>query len=148
MDRIVVVFTALMSATGHCLCGGISYAFEGEPVAVLLCHCDDCQRGSGAAFSVNVIIARAGLEIDGAPRVHHTTAADSANGRERHFCGDCGSPMFTMLAEQPDLAIVKAGTLDDRSRLAPAVEIWCSTAQDWLATAAERPTFARDLQAG
>jgi hypothetical protein len=90
-----------MTRTGHCLCGAVSYRFEGEPAAVVLCHCDDCQRHSGAAFSVNVIVLRSALEIDGSPRVHETTGAENGNARERLFCGDCGSPMFTMLAEQP-----------------------------------------------
>ena len=40
--------------TGHCLCGAISYTYDGESEAVVLCHCGDCQRHTGSAFSVMV----------------------------------------------------------------------------------------------
>jgi hypothetical protein len=137
-----------MTMTGHCLCGTISYQFEGEPAAVVLCHCDDCQRHSGAAFSVNVIVPRSALEIEGSPRVYATTGTENGNARERLFCGDCGSPMFTMLAEQPEIAIIKAGTLDDRSGFAPTAEIWCQRAHEWVDTSQDRARFERDLALG
>jgi hypothetical protein len=35
--------------------------------AVVLCHCDDCRRRTGAAFSVNVLVAREVVEITGRP---------------------------------------------------------------------------------
>ena len=134
-----------MTRTGHCLCGAISYRFEGDPLAVVLCHCDDCQRHSGAAFSINVIVPRPALEIDGSPRVHATTGTENGNPRERLFCGDCGSPMFTMLAEQPEIAIVKAGTLDDRSGLVPTAELWGRRAHEWMGASPDRARFEGDL---
>jgi hypothetical protein len=52
----------------------------------------------------------------------------------RKFCGRCGSPVVT---ETPDataqgMIFIKAGTLDDRSGLAPGVHYWTSSAQDWF----------------
>jgi hypothetical protein len=135
-----------MTRTGHCLCGAISYRFEGEPIVVAICHCDDCQRHSGAAYSVNLVVPRAALEIEGTPKVNETTGTESGNKRERLFCGDCGSPVFTMLAEQPDIAIVKAGTLDDRSGFAPTVEVWCRNAHEWVSPDPARARFEGDLQ--
>jgi hypothetical protein len=135
-----------MTRTGHCLCGAVSYRFEGEPAAVVLCHCDDCQRHSGAAFSVNVIVPRSALKIDGSPRVRETTGTESGKPRERLFCGECGSPMFTILTERPEIAIVKAGTLDDRSGLEPSAEIWSRRAHDWVGSSPDRARFVGDLQ--
>lgn len=135
-----------MTRTGHCLCGAISYRFEGEPAAVVLCHCDDCQRHSGAAFSVNVIVQRSVLEIEGTPRVHLTTGTENGNPRERLFCGECGSPMFTMMTEQPSIAIIKAGTLDDRSDLMPSAEVWCRRGHEWVGSSPDRARFEGDLQ--
>lgn len=129
---------------GHCLCGAISYTIDAEPTVVALCHCDDCQRQSGAAFSVNAVVPRAALSIDGTPSVYRTQGTDNGNTRERLFCGECGSPLFTMLSEQPDLAVVKSGTLDDRDALQPAVELWRDSAQRWVGTETERLRFDRD----
>ena len=134
------------SRSGHCLCGSISYRFDAEPEAVILCHCDDCQRHSGAAFSVNVLVARNMLEITGTPRAYHTIGSENGNLRQRQFCGDCGSPIFTTLAERPDVVIVKAGTLDDRTGLTPSADVWWRKAQGWLAPHPTRPRFDGDAK--
>jgi hypothetical protein len=140
--------TTATRTTGHCLCGAVSYAFEGEPAMVVLCHCDDCQRHSGAAFSVNVVVPRAALEIEGTPKVHETIGSESGEKRERLFCGDCGSPLFTMLIEQPDIVVIKAGTLDDRSSLRPTAELWCQRSQGWVSPDPARAIFEGDPQFG
>ncbi|MCK9249917.1 MAG: GFA family protein [Solirubrobacteraceae bacterium] len=136
-----------MSRTGRCLCGAISYQIDAEPQVVALCHCDDCQRQSGAAFSTNALFPKAALTIQGEPAVYHTTGTDSGQDRQRLFCGTCGSALFTMLDDMPDVAIVKAGTLDDRTGYAPAVEVWRHSAQEWVAAGEGRQAFDRGLPA-
>ncbi|MGW1297215.1 GFA family protein [Streptomyces sp. NPDC002533] len=131
--------------TGHCLCGSISYRFDAEPVATVVCHCGHCQRHTGSAFSVNVLVPRHSLHIEGTPKAVQTTGVENGNLRDRQFCGDCGTPIFTVLHEQPDLMIVKAGTLDDRTGIEPSAEVWRRRAQDWIEPAAHRPLFEGDL---
>jgi hypothetical protein len=132
--------------TGHCLCGSISYAFDAEPEAVVLCHCAHCRRNSGSAFSVNVMVARDRLEIKGTPKSYQTIGVENGNLRDRLFCGDCGTPIFTILHERPDLVIVKAGTLDDSTGLKPGVEVWCRRAQDWVEPSPDRVRFDGDAK--
>ncbi|HEY1566424.1 MAG TPA: GFA family protein, partial [Solirubrobacteraceae bacterium] len=79
------------------------------------------------------------------PHVHATTGTDNGNPRERLFCGEWGSPLFTMLAEQPEIAIIKAGTLDDRSGLVPTAELWGRRAHEWLGESPDRARFEGDL---
>jgi hypothetical protein len=134
--------------TGHCLCGNVSYEVDGEPMAVLLCHCEDCQRQSGAAYSVNVVVDRDSLHMTGGqPKTFETVGADSGEPRERKFCPECGSPVITMLAEMGDVAVIKAGTLDDRSWLEPQMELFTDNAHPWVhdADAPERGMFPRSL---
>ena len=132
------------SRSGHCLCGTISYRFDSEPEAVVLCHCDDCQRHSGAAFSVNVLVARNTLDINGVPKSYQTIGSENGHLRERLFCGDCGTPIFTVLTERPEVMIIKAGTLHDRTGLDPAAEVWWRRAQDWVVPHPTRPRFDGD----
>jgi hypothetical protein len=42
--------------TGGCLCGTIGYEISEAPVAAYVCHCRDCQTGTGSAFSVAVLV--------------------------------------------------------------------------------------------
>ncbi|MFI9388167.1 GFA family protein [Kutzneria sp. NPDC052558] len=133
--------------SGHCLCGAISYRLTAKPDAVVLCHCEECQRHSGSAFSVNVLVARDAVEITGTPRSHQTVGAENGHLRDRLFCGDCGTPIFTVMHERPEIIIVKAGTLDDRSGVNPVAEVWWRRAQDWIEPSPTRPRFDGDLKA-
>ena len=40
-----------------CECGIFRYRVEGEPKAVVVCHCRNCQRQSGAAFGMSMVIS-------------------------------------------------------------------------------------------
>ncbi|MTD45927.1 hypothetical protein GKE82_16945 [Conexibacter sp. W3-3-2] len=130
---------------GGCLCGAVRYTATADPAAVALCHCKDCQRQSGAPFSLNVLIEDASLVIEGDVKVYGTTGTGTGQPRERKFCGDCGSPILTTLAEMPGMAAIKAGTLDDPSWLEPELELWVDRRQPWVLGSEDRGEFATDL---
>jgi hypothetical protein len=122
-----------MTRTGHCLCGQISYELSGDLIATAVCHCDHCQRQSGGAFSVNLLALDGQMDVTGAL----STFEDRGEHGDgvyvlRHFCGGCGSPIYSAMAEPAGLIAVKAGTLDDRSEVTPTVEAWCEHKQPWV----------------
>lgn len=129
-----------MSRSGGCLCGKVRYALAGEPLATVICHCTNCQKQSGGAFSVNLIATEKDLSIEGALRTFDD-AGDSGNAVHRRFCPDCGSPIISALAASPGIVALKAGTLDDPSGLSPQMQVWCDSRQDWVAFAADMPGF-------
>ena len=45
-----------MKVTGACHCGAITIEGEADPEKVNICHCTDCQTGTGSAFRVSVPI--------------------------------------------------------------------------------------------
>ena len=61
---------------------------------------------------------------------------------ERIFCPTCGSPLFTKADAAPDLFFIKAGTLDDPSRFAPAIHFYAQTKLPWVETG-DVPAFER-----
>lgn len=122
----------MASLNGHCLCGSISYTGDADPVATIVCHCDDCQRSSGAAFSVNVLVPESELTINGEPGSFQTTGTDTQKPRERMFCKSCGSQLFTKLEEFEGMIVIKAGTLDDTDAFTPGAEIWTESKQAWV----------------
>lgn len=128
--------------SGRCLCGRISYTVTGEPLATAVCHCKNCQRQSGGAFSVNVIIEDIRLEIIGELTTFEDLG-DSGNKVYRRFCGACGSPILSALGGMPGLVALKAGTLDDVSGIQPSLQVWCDSKQDWLSFLPGLPGFPK-----
>ena len=59
----------------------------------------------------------------------------------RYFCSNCGSPIYSAVDGAPDVAFVKAGSLDDSSWLAPNMEVFTRTAQPWAPRVPEAAAF-------
>jgi hypothetical protein len=130
--------------TGSCLCGAVKYRAGGEPLVQAVCHCADCQRQSGTAFSVVVGVQRDALTLEGDTLASFTTVnSDHGTDTERQFCSACGSPIVSFSAALPELAFLKAGTLDDGSWLEPSVEVWASSAQPWAPRFEKATSFER-----
>lgn len=117
---------------GGCNCGNIRYKIEGQPVIVAQCHCKNCQRQSGSAFSVNLMVKADGVTTTGDLTTYEDRDTHSGNPVYRRFCGKCGSPIFSELSESNGMVIVKAGTLDDPTGLTPVVSVWTSTKWPWV----------------
>ena len=121
-----------MGASGHCLCGKVTYELSGEPIATAVCHCSHCQRQSGGAFSVNVIALPDQLTVRGELGTYVETGEnDDGEYVHRRFCPSGGSPIVSEML-QAGIVAVKAGTLDDTSDIRPAVEVWCTDRQPWV----------------
>jgi hypothetical protein len=117
---------------GGCNCGHVRYRIEGKPVVVAQCHCRNCQRQSGSAFSVNLMVKADGVTTQGALTTYEDRDTHSGNSVHRRFCGTCGSPIFSELADDNGMVIVKAGTLDEPGAFVPSVSVWTSTKWPWV----------------
>lgn len=122
-----------MVRSGRCLCGQVTYELTGDLLATAVCHCDHCQRQSGGAFSVNLVAHESQLTVSGDLRTYEETGehGDAVYVRRR-FCGSCGSPIVSELAQPAGVIAVKAGTLDDKSDVQPTIEAWCVDRQPWV----------------
>lgn len=117
--------------SGSCLCGGVRFAFRGKLGPAAYCHCTDCRKCTGSAFNVSVALARDDFKItNGIPKAF-TKTADSGNELTRHFCADCGSPIYTSSPARPDEVFVKAGAFDDPTLIKPIKQSWGSSAVAW-----------------
>ncbi|MEP6875226.1 MAG: GFA family protein [Burkholderiales bacterium] len=129
-------------AQGGCLCGAVRYRARTAAARTMVCHCRACQKQSGSAFSVSLVVARDAIDVTGATSVFEQPG-DSGQAVQRHFCGQCGSPVINTLSARPGVVVVRAGTLDDPTWLAPRVHIWCDNAQPWVAIPDADTRFAR-----
>ena len=112
----------------------------------VICHCTNCQKQGGAAFSVNVIFPKGSLDINGDPRVYKDSG-DSGKKVYRHFCAKCGSPIISEGETFSNFTVVKAGTLDDLSWVQPTMAVYCDSAQSWVKLDLELQEFPKGMSA-
>lgn len=118
--------------TGRCLCGGVTYSVDAEPVWQGICHCSNCQRQTASAFSTVVGVPSKALTVEGSSLASFKTVSEGFQSTtERRFCSTCGSPIYSTIESMPEVAFLKAGTIDDISWFEPTAEIWTSSAQPW-----------------
>ncbi|MEZ5559908.1 MAG: GFA family protein [Pseudomonadales bacterium] len=133
-----------MAITGQCLCGAVKYEFDNPPAMTGVCHCKNCQRQAGSAFSTLAGVPKAEFRFTaGQPKLYRDADTDSGNTVERYFCGNCGSPIYSAIPSQPDTLFLKTGTLDDTSSFKPMFNVWCDSKQSWVKLDDGVPAIAR-----
>ena len=116
--------------TGGCLCGGVRYEADGEPLYAGLCYCTDCQKASGSGFVPFMGFASSAVRFSGPTR---TFVSKAARGGEavRNSCAVCGSLVFGGEVGKADSFTVYAGTLDDLSSFHPTIAIFARSRPAW-----------------
>lgn len=131
--------------SGSCSCGKITYTVKARLDQGYACHCTDCQTRTGSAFAALLPAAAAGLEVWG--QTQTVVQLEGQGVRSiAHVCPDCLTRLFNRNPLWPDLAIMRAGTLERSSEFVPALHIFTRSAQPWISfpesavTLTEQPT--------
>jgi hypothetical protein len=133
-----------MPITGQCLCGAINYEIDEAPAVTGVCHCKNCQRQAGSAFSTLAGVPTDQLRFTkGEPKLYQDGDTESGTPVERYFCGNCGSPIYSLLPGTPEMIYLKTGTLDDTAGFEPQFHAWCDSKQEWVELAEGVPAMAR-----
>jgi hypothetical protein len=120
------------SYKGGCQCGAVRYEVVGAPRQVIVCHCSECQRQSGSAFGMTMVIDEGALRLTQGELKTFARKADSGREVLGAFCPQCGTRIYHKLEWRPGALSLKPGTLDDTSWLKPQVHIWTDSKQRWL----------------
>lgn len=129
---------------GGCNCGAVRYRISAAPLAVVACHCTQCRRQSGAAYSVNLVVRANTMIVEGVPASWEDRDTGSGAPLAREHCGRCGSPIRSVPSASPKFVAVKAGTLDDPSAYAPELHIWTRSKLPWVTIPEGLPSFEKD----
>ena len=78
-----------------------------------LCHCLDCQKHAGSAYSTNVVIKDDQFKLTSGTPKSYDAVGNSGNVNKHFFCGNCGSSVFNKLDVMEGMTVIKAGGLDD-----------------------------------
>jgi hypothetical protein len=123
-----------MRINGACHCGTITIEGEADPDKVTICHCTDCQTGTGSAFRVSVPVPGEAFKMTGRPANYLKTTAESGHPRVQAFCPNCGSPIYSTTPGEGRQAsyMVRVGILAQRDQLVPKKQNWFRSARAWV----------------
>ncbi len=123
---------------GSCVCGDVKFSVCDQFKYVGFCHCTDCRKFSGSAFSSFGGISKSLLKI---------SQGEEAIGRYEKgsdsilcFCTSCGSSLFS---DKPisGLVHIRLGTLEESPSKRPQLHIFTSSRVDWHEISDDLPQF-------
>jgi hypothetical protein len=124
---------------GSCACGEVRYRLLSDPLFVHCCHCLNCQRQTGSAFVINLLIEADRLELFAGPQPVEAPRDDGSP--QRIFrCPTCQVAVFSEYG-WPELRFVRGGTLADPRDIQPDVHIYTRSKVHWVTLPASVPAF-------
>ena len=125
---------------GSCLCGTVKFEVHGDFQSFYLCHCEHCQKDTGAAYAANLFSQSASLIwLSGVEAVTSFTLPGTRHSKS--FCRSCGSALPNTQLE--NLLVVPAGSLDTKVSVLPTAHIFTSSRAVWEEALADVPEFER-----
>ena len=132
-----------MTTVGTCLCEAIEVTCDEKPEEIIACHCESCQKATGGLGTYNVVMAESSCRISkGQPKVFKEQA-DSGATLERHFCGDCGSPIFSATPTFAGCLILKAGLFSGLDGMKVVSNIYTDSVASWAHLDPDIPTYGK-----
>ncbi|MEY2758017.1 MAG: hypothetical protein RIR33_1795 [Pseudomonadota bacterium] len=128
MERVM----ATLPQVGGCMCGALRYELSAPPVMIYNCHCANCQKISGSAFNVSVIVAEAALRFTAGEPARVEWISDRGTTRRGLFCGACGTRIVNGGVPSTGVYSLRGGTLDDTSWVQPVGDTYTRSAQPWV----------------
>jgi hypothetical protein len=124
---------------GKCLCGAVEVEIAGGISDIIHCHCSLCRKNSGTAYATNGFIAAKGFKV--------VTGADKLStftfkaGRERHFCSQCGCPVYSSNSDDPSRLRIRLGIIDSDISERPISHNFVSSKASWDNLDADLPRY-------
>jgi hypothetical protein len=125
---------------GGCACGEVRYRLASDPLFVHCCHCLNCQRQTGSAFVINVVIETERVELVAGDPHPVDVPRDDGSAQTVWRCPTCQVAVYSQYSH-PGFRFVRAGTLDDPSSVAPDVHIFTRSKLPWVALPESVPAF-------
>jgi hypothetical protein len=134
-----------VSRDGGCLCGAVRYTVDGPLREILVCHCVECRRWAGRAWTATAARV-ADLDIVDPDAVLWIPSPGSDHGAERGSCRACGASLFWRIPGGERVSI-SAGTLDEPTGLRIAAHIWVDHSAEWDRPPRDLPAYPRGYPA-
>jgi len=95
------------------------------------CHCLNCQRQTGSAFVINLLIEADRVELLAGEPQPVDVPRDDGSAQRIYRCPTCQVAVYSEYG-RPEVRFVRAGTLDDPSAITPDVHIFTRSKVPWV----------------
>ena len=127
-------------AEGGCSCGAVRYRLLSEPLFTHCCHCLNCQRQTGSAFVINLLIETDRVELIAGDPEAVDVPRDDGSSQRVFRCPTCQVAVYSQYG-QPEVRFVRGGTLDEPSQVQPDVHIFTRSKLPWVVLPESVPAF-------
>jgi hypothetical protein len=111
-----------------------------DPLFVHCCHCLNCQRQTGSAFVVNLLIEADRVELLAGDPQPADVPRDDGSSQRIFRCPACKVAIFSEYG-RPEVRFVRGGTLDEPSSVSPDVHIYTRSKLGWVTVPESVPAF-------
>ena len=125
---------------GGCACGAVRYRLTSDPLFTHCCHCLNCQRQTGSAFVINLLLETDRVELLAGDPQPVDVPRDDGSTQRIFRCPTCQVAVFSQYG-RPEVRFVRGGTLDDPSSVAPDVHIFTRSKLSWVTLPDSVPAF-------
>jgi hypothetical protein len=130
----------MATTRGRCLCGEVTYEFNGEPKWQAYCHCESCRRNTSSPVAAFFGVSRGAFRFTGkAPATYH-----SSPGVRRLFCARCGTPIAYETDRRPDEVDLYAASLEDPETYRPQEHVYTAERLPWFDVRDDLPRHPRN----
>ncbi|MBK6714483.1 MAG: GFA family protein [Burkholderiales bacterium] len=123
---------------GSCYCGKVAVAIQALPQRTINCHCGQCRRLSGAAFTTWLTVERTAASIEGIELLSSFRPTENV---QRWFCSTCGSHVYSEDGRLPRYYGFPAGIFDEAQIPEPSAQYFVSDKAAWYQLSAGTACF-------
>jgi hypothetical protein len=136
----MIVEVMSVAREGGCACGAVRYRLTSDPLFTHCCHCLNCQRQTGSAFVINLLIEADRVELLAGEPQPVDAPRDDGSTQRIYRCPTCQVAVYSDYGS-PEVLFVRGGTLDQPSGVSPDVHIYTKSKVDWVTLPDSVPAF-------
>jgi hypothetical protein len=129
-----------VSRKGGCACGAVRYRLTANELFTHCCHCLSCQRQTGSAFVINLLIEADRVELLAGEPQPVDVPRDDGSSQRIYRCPTCQVAVYSEYG-RPEILFVRGGTLDDPFGITPDVHIYTRSKVPWVTLPDGAPAF-------
>ena len=125
--------------TGSCLCGGVKFSILGEIGPIQVCHCVQCRKAQGTALATNVPVRTDDFTLEQGSEL--LSSFESTPGKQRVFCKQCGSPIYSQLNTLPGIVRIRMGLINEHVDAPLMAHFYAGSKANWWPICDDAPRF-------